>query len=68
MAKDERRKSKRLENVNAINVLCRFRPCRNISDVSKYLVIDQNSVQFQSEYSEKKVFAFDKVASAIQLS
>lgn len=61
MAKDERRKSKRLENVNAINVLCRFRPSRNINDVSKHIVIDQNSVQLQLEFSEKKIFSFDKV-------
>ena len=65
MRKDDKgRKSKKSDNnVNTINVMCRFRPSKSPNDISKFLQIqtETNSVNFQSEYSEKKTFSFDKV-------
>ena len=51
---------------NAINVICRFRPSTkvntNTSTIKAFDVdSDTNTVVYSTDYSDKKVFSFDKV-------
>ena len=57
---------------NAINVICRFRPSTkvnsNASTVKAFDVdSDTNTVVYSTDYSDKKVFSFDKVYCVLVL-
>jgi hypothetical protein len=53
----------KIDNSNSIKVVCRFRPPKTETEMSKAFEFDpeSNSVTFTGDFVEKKSFSFDRV-------